>query len=211
MNRYEKFISHLKKKEPAIRNSSLSLQKHRIIPGHSGGDYSEANVVICSIEDHIKAHRIRYEVYGERGDKFAVSMMTGRLRIGDKVVATLGAYSTHEVCKENKTGFWSSETQRKNALKGDTPEVLQKKSEGGKRGNEVIRKLGIGAYAPGQTQKSGRASALKRWGIPSDLYGRIYFSAEQRVSISETFFDYYVAFGNPWQSRAKPQALLRKV
>lgn len=198
MNRYEKFINHLRKKEAPLAGVEHPKQRHRIIPGHCGGDYSPENVVICSVEDHIKAHQIRYETFGDPGDKFAVSLMTGRLKVGEKVVVTLGAYATHKVCKANKTGFWSSETQRANALKGTSPEVLLKKSEGGKKGNDKIRELGIGVYSPGQAQRSGRASALKRWGLPSNLYGRIYFSSEDRVSLSETFFSYYVIYGDPW-------------
>lgn len=198
MNKYDRFIAHLRKKEPAISASPVPLQKHRIIPAHQGGGYTQGNVVVCSLQDHIIAHSIRYECFGQIGDKFAVGMMTGRLLRGEKTVTTLGALATHGVCKRKKTGFWSSETQRENALKGNTTEVLKAKSVGGAKGNRIIRERGVGVYAPGQAQKSGRASALKRWGIKSQRYGRLYYNQENRVSISDTFFDYYVAFGNPW-------------
>ena len=196
MNRYEKLIEHLRKKEPAIVNSGIPFHKHRILPSHQGGTYDQENVVICTVKDHIQAHKVRYEVYKQVGDKFAVSMMTGRLMIGERVVTTLGALATHEVCKFKKTGFWSSETQRKNAIKGNTKETLKAKSEGGKRGNKIIRLKCVGIYAPDQASRSGRASGLKRWGIKFPLYGRLLFDNESRVSLSDTFFDYYVIYGS---------------
>jgi hypothetical protein len=197
MNLYERFINHLKRKEKAVVRFKLKHQRHRIIPRHDGGTYTPANVVLCTLKDHIKAHSIRYEVYGQTGDLFAFSIMTGRVKAGGElVVPTLGALATHKVCKEKKTGFWSSETQRANALKGNTPEVRKKKSEGGKRGNQIIREKGVGVYAKGQAAKSGRASALRsRWGYTVPKLYNLKFDPEQRLSLSETFFDYYVMYG----------------
>lgn len=197
MNLYERFINHLRRKEKAVLQFNLKRQQHRIVPGHEGGTYTPSNVVSCTLEDHVRAHYIRYEVYGQISDLFAFNMMTGRIKAGgESVVPTLGALATHKVCKEKKTGFWSSKTQRANALKGNTPEVYKKKSEGGKRGNQIIRERGVGVYAKGQAAKSGRASAMKsRWGYPvSGLY-KLKFDSEQRLSLSETFFDYYVMHG----------------
>ncbi len=199
MDRYLSFMAHLRKKEPAIARSGVKTQTHRIIPGHAEGEYVLGNTVQCTVEDHVQAHKIRWEVYGEIGDMFAVNMMTGRLKAGgDSVVPVLGAYATHEVCKRNRRGFWDPEQQRKNALKGNTPEVRKKKGEGGARGNKVIRDRGIGAYAPGQAAKNGRASGMKRRGFLVGSLGKLKYSDEDRLSLSETFFDYYVAFGKTW-------------
>ena len=199
MDKYLRFIEHLKKKEKILLEKNIKVQEHRITPGHSGGRYVKENVVCCTIADHVKAHRIRWEVYGHTGDLSAVNMMTGRISAGgDSVVAVMGAYATHEVCKRNKRGFWDPEQQRKNALKGDTPECRKKKGEGGKRGNQLLRERGVGVYAPGQAAKSGRASGMRRKGFLVEGVGKLKFSTEDRLSLSETFFDYYVEFGRTW-------------
>lgn len=199
MDKYLKYIAHLRKKEASLINFNIKTQTHRITPGHAEGKYTPENSVRCTLEDHILAHKIRWEVYGETGDLSAVSMMTGRVNSGgDNVVPVLGAYATHEVCKRNKTGFWDPQQQRLNALKGNTPEVRKKKGEGGSRGNQVIREKGVGVYAPGQAAKSGRASGMKRKGFNIEGLGKLKYSSEDRLSLSETFFDYYVTFGKTW-------------
>ena len=199
MDRYLRFMAHLRKKEKAVVKSGTKTQTHRIVPGHEKGKYSPENSVECSLVDHIRAHKIRWEVYGNTGDLSAVNMMTGRVNAGgDNVVPVLGAYATHEVCKRNKRGFWDPEQQRKNALKGNTPEVRKKKGEGGARGNQVIKEKGVGVYAPGQATRSGRASGMKRKGFRIEGLGKLKYSDEDRMSLSETFFDYYVAFGRTW-------------
>jgi len=59
-NIYEDFILYLKEKE-----SSLSgyVEKHRIVPGHSGGKYEDGNIVLVSFLDHCLAHFYRYLAY----------------------------------------------------------------------------------------------------------------------------------------------------
>jgi hypothetical protein len=199
MDRYYKYIAHLRKKEGALIKFGVKTQVHRIIPGHAKGKYTPENSVRCTLKDHICAHKIRWEVYRETGDLSSVNMMTGRINAGgDAVVPTLGAYATHEICKRNKRGFWDPEQQRQNALKGNTPEVRKKKGEGGARGNQVIREKGVGVYAPGQAARSGRASGMRRKGFRIEGLGKLRYSDEDRMSLSETFFDYYVAFGKTW-------------
>ena len=199
MDKYLRYVRHLRKKEPALLKYGINTQTHRITPGHAKGTYVSENSVECTLCDHIRAHQIRWETYGETGDLSAVNMMTGRVKAGgDDVVPVLGAYATHEVCKRNKRGFWDPEQQRKNSLKGNNPEANKKKGEGGKRGNDVIRARGVGVYAPGQAARSGRASGIKRWGFLVNPLGKIRYSDEDRLSLSETFFDYYVALGKTW-------------
>ena len=199
MCKYDAFITHLRKKEVALIKFGVKTQTHRIVPGHAKGIYTSENTVKCTLADHIKAHQIRWEVYRETGDLSAVNMMTNRVKAGgDDIVPILGAYATHEVCKGNKRGFWDPQQQRLNALKGNTPEVRKKKGEGGARGNQVIRERGVGTYAPGQAARSGRASGMKRKGFYIDGLGKLKYSSEDRLSLSETFFDYYVAFGRTW-------------
>ena len=199
MCKYNAFIAHLRKKEAALIKFGVKTQTHRIIPGHAKGIYISENTVKCTLKDHIQAHQIRWEIYRETGDLSAINMMTSRVKAGgDAVVPILGAYATHEVCKRNKRGFWDPKQQRENALKGNTQEIRKKKGEGGARGNQVIRERGVGVYAPGQAARSGRASGMKRKGFYINGLGKLKYSGEDRLSLSETFFDYYIAFGRTW-------------
>lgn len=47
---------------------SKQFEKHHIIPKHIGGPNASWNLVYLSKEDHVEAHLLRYEVYGEFGD-----------------------------------------------------------------------------------------------------------------------------------------------
>lgn len=65
-NLYSNFI--LKKLGEGSPPSGCIVQKHHIIPQHAGGPDSQWNLVSLTLEDHIEAHALRYEVYGEFGD-----------------------------------------------------------------------------------------------------------------------------------------------
>jgi hypothetical protein len=75
--------------------------------------------------------------------------------------------------------------------------VQEEKRVGGAKGNQVIKERGVGIYAPGQAAKSGRSSGIKRRGFRIEGLGKIKYSSEDRLSLSDTFFDYYVFFGKP--------------
>lgn len=45
-----------------------AFERHHIIPRHAGGPDSQWNLIQLTVADHDRAHRIRYEVYGEFGD-----------------------------------------------------------------------------------------------------------------------------------------------
>nr|YP_009105652.1 putative HNH homing endonuclease [Xylochloris irregularis]AIT94377.1 putative HNH homing endonuclease [Xylochloris irregularis] len=69
-NAYDQFIKLLKQKAKVGFDKDVLLQKHHILPLHAGGLVS-GETVLCSIEDHAKAHLIRYEVYSQVQDKIA--------------------------------------------------------------------------------------------------------------------------------------------
>lgn len=56
-----------------IKNQNVNFdrklfEKHHIIPKHTGGPDASWNLIYLSKEDHVEAHILRYEVYGEFGD-----------------------------------------------------------------------------------------------------------------------------------------------
>jgi hypothetical protein len=76
--------------------------------------------------------------------------------------------------------------------------VSKEERVGGAKGNQVIKEKGVGIYAQGQAVKSGRSSGLKRKGFYIQNFGKLKYSSEDRLSLSDTFFDYYVSFGKTW-------------
>jgi hypothetical protein len=70
---YDSFIGTLKSKAPA----GPAVQKHHIVPLHAGG-LKIGETVLCPIEDHAKAHEIRYAVYGAKADKIAAAFIRGQ-------------------------------------------------------------------------------------------------------------------------------------
>ena len=73
-NIYEDFILHLKEKENSLTGY---VEKHRIVPGHSGGKYEDGNIVLVSFPDHCLAHFYRYLAYGNSVDLYAYHKMVG--------------------------------------------------------------------------------------------------------------------------------------
>jgi len=68
-NPYTLFI--LEKMEQ-ILDTNEPIEKHHIIPKHAGGPDSKWNLVKLSKSDHMEAHRLRYEVYKEIGDRYVL-------------------------------------------------------------------------------------------------------------------------------------------
>ena len=53
------------------------LERHRIVPGHLGGEYVEGNVIYLTLEHHRLAHYYAWLSYGYFSDKVAWQMMSG--------------------------------------------------------------------------------------------------------------------------------------
>lgn len=65
-----------------IGNSSVATMMeikhcHRIIPGHMGGDYSDANTIMLTVSEHATAHKVLYEQYGHWQDRVAWQGLAG--------------------------------------------------------------------------------------------------------------------------------------
>lgn len=56
------------------------LYKHRIIPGHMGGEYTIDNIKMVTLEDHAEEHRLLFEKYGKQEDKFAWLALSGQIK-----------------------------------------------------------------------------------------------------------------------------------
>ena len=59
-NAYTQYIEYLKS---VVHPEGTKLYKHRILPRHDGGDYTESNVIVCTYKQHRLAHLLRFYVY----------------------------------------------------------------------------------------------------------------------------------------------------
>lgn len=71
---YEQFINSVRDKSYP---SETRLERHHIKPLHAGGTNEPENLVRISIEDHAKAHLLRYMAYNEEGDLLAYKFRKG--------------------------------------------------------------------------------------------------------------------------------------
>lgn len=93
------------------------MQKHHIFPIYSGGPDCDWNIIKLSVEDHYKAHSLRYDVYHEEGDRLALSFWTNPVNNTDEAIQRRIKLS-HAASKANGTGFNNIQNQRENGLKG---------------------------------------------------------------------------------------------
>nr|YP_009184809.1 putative HNH homing endonuclease [Jenufa perforata]ALO62927.1 putative HNH homing endonuclease [Jenufa perforata] len=96
---------------------------------------SPANLIRLSLKDHIKAHQLLYEIYGDKRDASAVKLLTGQTSDAVKLWRQAGAEATHKLLKAKGSHFWSPEFQKIQVAKSLQKEnALQSRSEGGKKG-----------------------------------------------------------------------------
>ena len=101
---------------------------------------SQENLVVLSIEDHIIAHQLLYEVYGNKQDCGAILILTGQLAEASRVWKQLGAWASHNVQEENERQFWNQEFQKEMARRSMArPDALLIRSVGGQIGGKTTK------------------------------------------------------------------------
>ena len=78
-NLYNDFMLECIEREKTMPSitSDGSLKGHHIIPLFAGGCNQTWNLVHVTLEEHEKAHQLRYDVYQEHGDKLALRFFKG--------------------------------------------------------------------------------------------------------------------------------------
>lgn len=225
---YEQFISYLKEKE---KNISGYIEKHRIIPGHSGRKYVDNNIVLVSFPEHCLAHFYRYLVYGNSIDLYAYHKMIGdtvearisRSKSGGEASRNIIAgcfkdYKCREetLIKPQRSAYYNKEIQSSNGKKRKKQLIeegffsSEKQIVRGKKGVEVNRKNGTGAFDPKNLEKARKkqkemgtgvhnklfqkSMAFRRWGAVLDGK-RLFYDLDMRTTLSETFADYHLNYG----------------
>lgn len=74
------------------------LHRHRIIPGHQGGKYTEENSTFLTPREHQIAHFLLWKIYKNPNDLRSMHMLGSRLTYEQRRVIGLW-------CAENKIGF----------------------------------------------------------------------------------------------------------
>jgi len=121
-----------------------------------GGSDDPSNLIQLTIEEHALAHLKLYEEYGKVEDLWAYKLLSNQIGFeeGFRKVMRKAAYDTHEKCKRNKTGFFSSEQQSLNGKKGGLASIDRIK----KLAKENNRKV----CCP-HCGKEGQYAVMKRW------------------------------------------------
>jgi hypothetical protein len=132
---YAKFIEYHLNNPP--KNDQLLLQEHHIIPKHAGGVDSEWNIIKLTPSDHVLAHKIRFEVYGQPGDEHAARFASSdvdestkrRIRQGD------------ETRKAQSLGIYAQGVSSKGGKKGGTVKTIVKDISYQKQMNPEVKSL----------------------------------------------------------------------
>lgn len=74
------------------------LHRHRIKPGHAGGEYTEDNVTYLTPREHVIAHYLLWKIYSNPNDLRSMNMLGVKLSVDQRKI--VGKW-----CYENKIGF----------------------------------------------------------------------------------------------------------
>lgn len=143
------------------------LQRHRIIPKHSGGTYDPPNCTYLTKREHVIAHYLLWRIHRNPLDLGAMKMISGHLSPLQRSI--LGKW-----CADNKIGFhnekWDDcrdewrqngrETQRIEKIGPYHNEELHRKvcALGGKVGSKMQMENNIGIHTKDSTKRSEWAS-----------------------------------------------------
>lgn len=151
----EKFLIERGKGRTKQRRDGLHA--HRILPGHEGGTYSSDNIAYLTRQEHRIVHKIRYRLYGFKGDKIAAAWLSGKLsddeveklklegaKRGGQIAAAkhkqlkiglfgLTSERKSEIGKiggnDPKSGFHNPEVQQRNSRKGNSALAEKRKAD----------------------------------------------------------------------------------
>lgn len=105
-NPYSTFILNLIDRDPRTLGPGM-LHKHHMIPLHANGPDEPFNLILLTLEEHIAAHQLLFDVYESYYDLAAVNMMQGRIAIGEANIRK----ANQEKMKRKKKGFYDTKIQ----------------------------------------------------------------------------------------------------
>jgi hypothetical protein len=113
------------------KNVILYLEKHRIVPGHANGEYSDENVVLLTFPQHVMAHYLRFLQYRNLADRSAVNIMLQQnieeiRREKARYAGKLGGKQQQQNLRELNRGWYNSKLQKELGKKGAAAAKLKK-------------------------------------------------------------------------------------
>lgn len=140
-NSYNNFMLYKIENESETLNQgitqNLAIESHHIIPKSVGGPDENWNLVNLTVEDHMSAHSLRYDVYQNLGDKLAVNLRTDTPITRESILARVAL--SHEASRRNQSGFWSSEQQAINGRRGGAKQTESKRAKYKEKLSPIIR------------------------------------------------------------------------
>jgi len=140
-NKYFQFIESCLHKQ---YGENIKKHMHHIIPQYvfRGGspedlDFmnSPENAILLSVEDHIQAHVLLFEVYGNLQDQGAALLLVGYEQESRAIWQKLGAEASHKVQQAHGKTMWSDEFQKEMAKRSlAKPDASETRSKGGRIG-----------------------------------------------------------------------------
>jgi hypothetical protein len=167
------------------------IHKHRIIPGDEGGEYVEGNVVNLTLTQHVMWHYAEWLRKQNIQDYVAYKMLSGQIgkEEGCRLLMIEGGrkggfykrtQETRDLVRKQRTGTRATAVTR--AKMRESSRTANREVQ-----NQVFRDNANSPHKP----KAGRKAMLSRWGYKG-LYTN---EREYRVSLSDTFIEYYMEFG----------------
>lgn len=101
MSFYERLYYRLCREKSQLKEMygyGSGLHRHRIVPGHIGGEYTEDNITYLTVREHIIAHYLLWKIYRSPDDLRSMKMLGANLSHEQRVI--VGKW-----CHENKIGF----------------------------------------------------------------------------------------------------------
>jgi len=74
---YDNLVASRSNLKEEWEHKVIQLQRHRIQPGHQGGEYIEDNCTYLTLREHVIAHYLLWKIHKHSGDYRAYKMMSG--------------------------------------------------------------------------------------------------------------------------------------
>lgn len=120
----EKVLTYLYRQNLSQAENASYDEKHHIIVNTAGGPVEAWNLIPVTYAEHKELHQLRYEVYGEKGDRIA-ALSRDEIHVYLKEQKAEASRRGHATQREKELGFFNSKIQvdlgRRSASLGKTP------------------------------------------------------------------------------------------
>ena len=74
---YDNLVNSRKHLKEQWKPVGSGLSRHRIVPGHLGGEYTDGNCTYLTLREHIIAHWLLWKINSLKEDQYAYKMLAG--------------------------------------------------------------------------------------------------------------------------------------